>query len=636
MPVHRAVVPALAGLALASALPLCACRPRERAPDTLALLQFKQSGQHGVLLNEALVLHFSGELDPSSVTALSVRIVDEQGRAARGELAVSGERITFWPSLPASADLSDAGLLPGQRYEIELLGFPRPDGLRGRRLQPLRASWRGSFRTAEADAEPLFEDASLDHAAPLSARSSRIGTLEAIELECPEPLDPRSVHAADYELRRVLPRSPGRERLPLERVPLRVELKRNERGGARIALWARAPGEGDAPRALAPGEYHLWIDPARNRLRDLGGHPVPPAWSGASPPTLELEVVERVVGPRLGRLREEFVDARLRSPVPVAGADGSAAWSDTGLVHVRYSPAFGRGLDGALELGPGVIAGWIEATRLVVPAGVSCELPEQGLVALGAQGRLELAGTLTRASERPERRRAEGESWLDWSLRVAAGSPSEIASPLASARGAHGEGAALSRWLDAARESGERWTVLLAGGDLVISGALRTDGPLVLVAGGRVRISGWVEASEIWIVGDGGGGEARPTERPLPLAFDAPLGNPLLEELVLAVQSGPIRPQRGPAGWSPASAVGRSGAGSWTVRYLGERELADGGVELVGPVDDPMLLQDCAALRFAVELRVPPGARWDPPALDALELSWDELSPLPQRPTGGG
>lgn len=630
MSAFRAVVPAVAGLALA------ACARRADAPETLALLQFKQSGQDGVLLNEALVLHFSGELDPSSATALSVRIVDEQGRSARGELGVSGERISFWPSVPLAADLSDAGLLPGQRYELELLGFPRPDGLRGRRLQPLRASWRGSFRTAEAGAEPLFEDASLDHAAPLSARSSRVGTLEAIELECAEPLDPRSVHADDFELRRVVPHRAGGGRAPLERVPLRVELQRNARGGARLALWARAPGEGDAPRALAPGEYHLWIDPARNRLRDLGGHPVVPAWSGASPPTLELEVVERVLGPRLGRLREEFVDARLRSPAPVAGADGSAAWSDSGLVHVRYSPAFGRGLDGALELAPGAVAGSIEATRLVLPAGVSCELPEQGLVALAAQGRLELAGTLTRASERPERRRAEGESWLDWSLRAAAGTPSEIASPLESARGSQGEGSALSRWLSAAREGGERWTVLLAGGDLVISGALRTDGPLVLVAGGRVRISGWVEASEIWIVGDGGGGDARPTERPLPLVFDAPLANPLLEELVLAVQSGPIRPQRGPAGWSPASAVGRAGAGSFAVRYFGERELAGGGVELVGPVDDPVLLQDCAALRFAVELRVPPGARWDPPVLDALELSWDELSPLPERSTGGG
>ena len=118
-----------------------------------------------VYLNEALTFSFSEVLDRASVTADSVRIVDEQGGEARGRLEVHGSSLRFVPVLPMASDLSDAGLRPGRRYSLELAGFPRPDGLNSIHGHPLATTLQAAFTTVPVsgpNGEPkswlLFDD----------------------------------------------------------------------------------------------------------------------------------------------------------------------------------------------------------------------------------------------------------------------------------------------------------------------------------------------------------------------------------------------------------------------------------------------------------------------------------------------
>jgi hypothetical protein len=75
--------------------------------------------------------------------------------------------------------------------------------------------------------------------------------------------------------------------------------------------------------------------------------------------------------------------------------------------------------------------------------------------------------------------------------------------------------------------------------------------------------------------------------------------------------------------WHPLLVApgGRAGAGAYCVRFVGERAALAGSGEVL--VDDPMRLEDCPTLRLQVELRVEPGATWDPPWVDFVELSWE-------------
>ena len=70
----------------------------------------------------------------------------------------------------------------------------------------------------------------------------------------------------------------------------------------------------------------------------------------------------------------------------------------------------------------------------------------------------------------------------------------------------------------------------------------------------------------------------------------------------------------------------RPGSGAFRVRFLGERDIAGGGVETVGPVDDLSLLDRCDAVRLWIELEIGPGPTWDPPIVDFVEISWNEES----------
>jgi hypothetical protein len=193
----------------------------------------------------------------------------------------------------------------------------------------------------------------------------------------------------------------------------------------------------------------------------------------------------------------------------------------------------------------------------------------------------------------------------------------------------------LSAWLERALQREEPWTILIAGADLRVpkGGAIDVDGPLLLVAGGWIRVEGFVEAREVWKSPGGGGsirgdpprrlgGESAPGLRELPLEIDPPLGNILKRPLRLGVLSRPIR--RGSGSWRPALVEASSGIGNVRVSFLGVRP--DGAGDEVGPVDDLLLLEGFPEIRFLVELEVPAGTgeAWDPPRLERLTLAWDE------------
>jgi len=586
------------------------------------LAGFRQGGQLEVALNETLVLHFTEDLDPASVTSASVRILSAGNVEARGELSVQRSRLEFAPDLPLRADLADAGLQPATSYRIELAGFPRPDGLRSRVGRVLARTYVLAFRTVTADdvSSPFHETV---EARPwLGPEQREIGPLGPILLASGEALDPRSLDAAAFELRGFgSAAEPGEG---LERIPLQVRLAENHVDRAVLELRPLADATEEAAyRALDPGKYFLWIDPSREALRTLGGIPVQPVW-GANL-TIEL----RVLGPRTGELVETFDDERRRSPQPWPGSDGTAAWGD-GAVRVRFPAAAGSGRDGPVRLGATEGRADVQATTIELPEGTTCELTAEGPVVLRAQRSIELAGGLRRRVEGAPMGWDPGESLEAWSQRTWREEAWRIPS-MAADFGPPGEPAAdgpeaLSAWLARVQERGLPWTILIAGGDLQVVGSLECDGPLLVVAGGWVRVFGRVTAREVWRLGSGGG-SFQPPEVEAPLDVDPPLANPLVEPLRLTALSDRIRPPYGVVRWRSAERRGDAGAGTISMRFLGERD--DGPrTEVFGPVSDLGLLEGCQAIRFVLELEVPParssGGPWTPPRVDEVRIVWDE------------
>jgi hypothetical protein len=95
--------------------------------SVLRLLEFRQMDFESVALNEELQFFFSADLDRSSVTSDSVRILDEQGHEVAVERSVRRNALTVLPELPCAPDLRTA-LSPRRRLSRRPGSFPRPDG----------------------------------------------------------------------------------------------------------------------------------------------------------------------------------------------------------------------------------------------------------------------------------------------------------------------------------------------------------------------------------------------------------------------------------------------------------------------------------------------------------------------------
>ncbi len=598
------------------------CQPAPAPPRPLLLLGFQQESQRGVLLNETLLWHFSEEIDRTSITVESVRVRDERGEAVEGRLEVEGARLRFVPRAPLSTDLSDGSFRPGTTYQVTLIGFPRLDGVRARGGAPLGATRRSWFQTVRAgEGRRLFEDPSPGRSAPLELLRADLATDEPILLRREGPLDPTTIHADDFELRRIAAAGESESGLgALVRVPLRVRLVRNDPHQALLELRAIDPERRGEVRSLLPGNYRLWIDPRGARLEDFGGVRVAGAWAHLVGPGAEIRVQPRGSAEARASLSEDFLGASGRSPEGRPEWDGTAHWGD-GRLRVRWPRAAGDGRDGRvrLEQWPEQSSG-LSATHLELPADARVLLPERGLVLIRAQGAMHIDGTLERRTQGMPFTWREGEAPLVWLERLGrAGRTPELASI------EYREGDDLSSWLAWAAERDEAWTVLVAGGDLTVRGELRSDGPVVLVAGGWVRLEGSVTGSEVHLSHPGGGPRVLPASKPLPFAIDEPRTNPLRQSLRVGAVSLPVRPAGGVGRWQSAQVIAHAGAGRWSVRFLGERLGPRRELESIGPVDDAALLEDAPVARFAAELEVPAGAAgepWDPPFLDRIEWRW--------------
>ncbi len=579
---------------------LAACGAEVEAPRVLTLVQVRPANPEAVFLNEPIVFHFSEDLDPSSVTSASLAVTGPDGERARGEFEVAGSQVRFVPAPVLAAALDDGGFLPGRRYRAVLAGFPRPDALRGRSGAPLERSLEWRFRAADRDSPSgLFVDRTpgTPLALQLAPGAGRIGPAEPISIVGQEPVDPSTVSAEDFVLQPVLTTRPRPELG--DPVPLLALLRDNRerrfastRPGMHLELRPRIP--------LEPGLYQLRLDPERFGLQDLGGNRA--FVRGLGPGQVHVvEVVERPSESQSGTYRESFLDPATASTARVPGADGAAWWGGTGRVEVRYPRAAGDGADGATVLGAVEERRDVRATRLELPAGGRCELArEPGLVVLRAQGSLEIDGTLVRGAVGPP----------DW-IRPSEGPPRTLTS-----------------WLEDAAASESSWTVLVAGGDLLVRGELRVAGPLLLVAGGRIRNSGTITSAQedgVFRLREGGGGGLLAHEAPL--VVDPPQANPLREPLTFSVLSAPLPPSGGVRRWRPRVNVGgHAGAGSYRVRFLHVDDVPGLGDPAPRGVDYPAALDADRSLRLWIELHVPPSdGAWDPPWVDFVEFAWDQL-----------
>ncbi len=612
----RSTLPALVMAGVAGA-----CGPSAPAPEVLRMISFRQEGEVGVFLNETLVFHFDREPERTSLTPESVRVVSEGGEVARGKLELQGSKVLFVPVIPSRTDLADSGLLPGTRYTVVVSGFPNPDGVRARDGAPLLRTRVLSFETIDPAAStvpgPLFVDDTPDRAAPLRLLTQVLGPVDPIVLACDEAIDPRTLFSTDFKLYSTRVTT---EEKP-EVISVRASLRQNSREGARIEL--RPTDADDNLRGLVVGQYQLWVQPGESRLRDLAGHAVLPVW--LSEPRAGFLTVAKP-DPRSGVRShiEEFLDPRRRSPASVENVAGTAHWAD-GTVTVRFPAAAGDGSDGVVRLEGDEPARDVNAVDLAVATSTTARLTADGLVVLRSQGRLVVEGNLVRDSEGIQARSqelghdsyTEWHQWLFGEVRVAWNVP-----------GMEFErGESLSLWLERARELDPDWTVLIAGGDLRVNGVIWTDGPVLLVAGGWIRISGEVRSrpGEYWSLGDVGQ-SLRSAPAHANLTMDAPDLNPLAVPQTWAVLSAPIRPPHRLVRWLPSRLRLENRGGDVRVSFIGERDLPSGAIEEVGPVDSPVLLEDCEVIRLRLDLTLPSGAvtaPWDPPVVDAVEVSWD-------------
>jgi hypothetical protein len=160
--------------------------------------------------------------------------------------------------------------------------------------------------------------------------------------------------------------------------------------------------------------------------------------------------------------------------------------------------------------------------------------------------------------------------------------------------------------------------VLIAGGDIRVppSGVIEVEGPLVLVAGGWIRVAGRVfSQGDVWKTLEGGGVASHARVERLPLALDAPVRNPLRTTLVVGALTQPFSWTARSSAWRSVFA-GHEGAGRLSARFLqafgGESELVVSapGELATGPV------------RALIQLELFPGSgeAWDPPRFERLKL----------------
>lgn len=619
-----------------------------------------------IRLNDDLRLIFSEELDPSSITSSSVKLLNKAtGRDAVGRWSIDGAELTFQPRGPLRADLRDGGFEPGAEYVLTMGGFPDLSGPRSIHNRGLRYPIRHEFQVVARggrsdaapgqgaeEAPPLLRDASPDHAARIMLRPGDAGAKdgpplawnEALLVSCAEPIDPRWFRPEDLQVRELRYRRafeddlPGGGRAAAKTVGVRsLELLRNEDEDIRdpevgaAAILKVTFNENLPLRDGSTGAFVLEL----KRGARLGGGVLDFSGTPAFREPIRFTAARRdaFLPERKGSYDFEFLRAQDFTPLFDASSDGTALWSDTGRLEVRYPRAAGSGEDGDRMLGSEFDSSGLQATRLTIPEGVETQLTGSGLVVLRAQGRVDIEGVL-------RRQLPDGKE------------PVPMWDPGAVVNSA--DTTTLSDWLEAAAERNEDWTVIIAGGDLVVSGRIAVETPLLLVAGGMIRGAAKPIAAknQIWLLGEGGfasmpsdsDSTAMANVSP-PLMIDEPLYNQLVVPLTFVALSSEVPKEVAPRDWGTPQVLGSSGAGgTFRVQFLkperprsgAERRPREEWLRKAVPHDEPMgvLLEggevdeDGGRVRMRIELQLFPPATprnpgpWIPPFVDRVRLTW--------------
>lgn len=601
---------------------LAACLPKPVEAESLRLSAFRQDGDRNVYLNEPLVLDFSEELDPLSITESrngesgSLRVLDPHGVPVPGTLSVNGRQILFQPRLPLLADLSDGGFRPGTEYRVLLAGFPRPDGLRSQAGAPLERSLALGFRTALAsNTKPLFDPFLELGGGParMLLEGSRLAPSDPITIVGTHGVDPRSLSAREFAL------TPWDDlEAPATLIVLHPRLVLNQGRTQRGREEYLSRIELVPERALGIGRFVLTR--VEHRLLSLDGQtflmPVPIQG-------LQIEIAPAPIG----RHMISFRDAKWSRYDEAPGTDGSLlpAPDGTGL-SLRFLAAAGSGAAGQV-LGPEAWQGGADpqATGLRIDAGRELDLSERsGCVVLRAQGRMSLEGSL-------RRRLRAGAAWSAVEPFSAGLDPGDPQAPGPAKEPGSEQAWSLQAWIERMQQLGEPWTILVAGGDLVLSGEVDVEGPLMLIAGGVIRVleGGLVRAQAVYKSREGGDNIGRVLNAPLRL--DPPPSNMLAEGLVYGLLTRPFRPQGGVRAWLRSSVEAELGSARLDLQFIGLRDRPGGGTTEVGPVADVAQLIDCQGIRLLVLLSLPaadeqtatPGASpWVPPLVRQVTLEW--------------
>jgi len=634
------------GAAATSGLTACgAGAPENDTALSLSLDSIAPPTGAPLALNSEISLEFSGVIDPTSVTGESVRLIDSAtGEPARGEWTVDGRQLVFTPEGVKREDLGGGAYTPGARLDLVVGGFPRIAAVRSVEGEALSRPLVATFDVVSADADVVFLDASPERTDPLYLRPSEPGATATrpplehdgvLVVACDEPLDPRTLFAEDFEFARAPapggpPIAPGGA-ADEDVVPVQsARFLRNGFGPTRAdgpaALIQFTPQRSFAVEGFSASEYVLRpraSSPGGVRLRDFSGG-VPDIqrvrFNVARYPDESAEGAETYAF--------DFLDRDDLAPLADETADGAAHWQETGRVSVRFPRAAGGGGAGALDLPAGDFAGRdVEATSVRLGPDVECRLAGTGLVVLRAQGKIELDGRLLRRLEPGVQ-------------------PPPMWRPGDGLPGPGRTGQTLTSWLDAAIERNEPWTVVIAGGDVVIRGEVDLDTPLLVVAGGRIRgrLAPRVARDQLWLLGDGGfdfgARSASVASNPAPpLVIDPPAVNPLKETLTFVAYSAPVPKADAPREWGLPRVTARDGPhGEVDVTFIGaEIQGGAGGgfdagqavrhVEPMGVVRESSgAARAGARVRLRVELvvRPDPGAEWDPPVLDRVLLTWTQ------------
>lgn len=624
-------------LVLLVSLAGCGQDAQDRPPLVLRSVRPLDTGER-LRLNDDIILEFSDDLDATSVTRDSVTLVDPAtGAVAKGRWVTTGSSLRFVPEAALTPSLRDGGFRPGVTYELRLAGFPILGGLRSTHGAGLERSLSLEVPIVGLegdDAGDVFRDTSPGNTRILRLLAEFQGKAdnplpwnEPLLVACNGPLDPRSLRASDFEIVRrsnaARPLSPVANQEP----PIRIKSIRLQQN---IDEDVSATGSGArailrfVPRSPLLGPNERFTTAFELRLKPSVQGPSMADYSGKSPYFRSLTFFaarsDGVSAESDQSYVFEFDDDSDFAPVLDPNSDGTARWAGTGRIEIRYPAAAGSGRDGQRTLKGQVESTDLHATRIEVPLGETAELPAEGLVVLRAQGRFDVTGKITRRAKE---------------------TPNEMWSPVR--RTAVAQLASLeylTPWLKAAQERGESWTVIVAGGDLVVRGEIDVDTPLLLVAGGRIRGSGRPKTmpGQLWLLGDGGGFDAPirldPGAMPMvdpPLLIDEPIINPLVRPLTFVAISSPAPKASAPRNWGRPQVVASREApeGAARVQFIPADALRNGeeglgqavrAVEPMGALDPD---SSGARVRLRIELTVrPTRGRWNPPFLDRVRLVW--------------